>query len=126
MDVLGDPIKPFSSLDDSGGKNFDLADYAKEHPYMQTGKTTCATFRITKNKSYMVGVVVEYFGTGVYFRNEAEDRVDVSVPAVCEAAMCQFAKNYATNVVLLKPQRLVQQVKDDLQAALKAYESLQP
>ena len=74
-------------------------------------------FRIVKP---MISDVIDIFGMDVRFMNETDTHVDVSA-RVTEDAMFQFAKNYAPDVLVLEPQRLVERLWEDAEKTYKAY-----
>ena len=112
-----EPIRPFRELTTSSGRKLDLAQYMDEHIYMWSSDTSRVRFRITKSR---LNSVFDHFGKDVTFEKETEDEVEVSA-RVTEAAMLQFAKNYAPYVVVLEPASLVEEIKEDVRKTLKAY-----
>ena len=60
------------------------------------------------------------FGKDVRFSEETEETVCVSVN-VNETSMLQFAKNYAPDVVILEPEALREQIKEELKKGLDAF-----
>ena len=117
VQVLETRRKPFSKLKNSNGEGFNLADYMKNHIYMYASGDTRVKF---KTVPAMVTDVLDIFGKDVRFEEETKDYVVVSA-SVTEAAMIQFAKSYSPDVVILEPQRLVDQMKDWAKKVKKAY-----
>lgn len=115
--ILDTRRKPFSRLKDSNGRSFNLADYMKTHIYMYASGDTRVLFRI---KPAMVSDVIDIFGKDVRFEEETADHVTVSA-FVTEQAMIQFAKSYSPDVVILEPQRLVDEMKDWAKKVRKVY-----
>ncbi len=115
--ILDEKAKPFESLKWANGQKMDLADYMKKHVYMYSSEDTGVKFRIIKP---MISDVIDMFGKDVRFYDETEDKVCVKAN-VNEAAMIQFAKNYAPDVEVLEPIALREQVKDELKKALEVY-----
>ena len=68
----------------------------------------------------MVSDIIDIFGKDVTFTEETDDYVVVSA-LVTEGAMFQFAKSYSPDVVILEPQRLVDEMKDWAKKVKKAY-----
>ena len=69
----------------------------------------------------MVTDIIDVFGKEVRFEEETDTYVIVSTE-VTENAMIQFAKSYSPDVVILEPQRLVDEMKDWAKEVKKAYE----
>lgn len=116
--VLDDPVKPFETLDWAENGRLNLAKYMAEHVYMYSSDNVQVTFRIVKG---MVSDIIDMFGMDVRFSDETEDYVTVTAH-VNELAMKQFAKNYAPDVIILKPEELRAELKKDLKAAAEQYE----
>ena len=117
----GEPAKPFEELEGAGRAGLDLAKYMAEHVYMYSSANSRCTFRVTRP---MISDVIDMFGRGVEFVDETDDYVTVSA-RVNERAMWQFAKNFAPDVLILEPKRLVDQVREEARRTLEAYENLQ-
>ena len=116
--ILNDePIRPFADLTNTSGQKLDLGKYMDEHIYMWSSDTSRVRFRIEKSR---LNSVFDHFGKDITFEKETEDEVEVSA-RVTEAAMLQFAKNYAPYVVVLSPASLVEEIKEDIRKTLKAY-----
>lgn len=109
--------KAFSKLKDVNGDRFNLADYMKTHINMFATGDTRVKFKIVPR---MVTDIVDTFGKDVTFLEETEDYVVVSA-LVTEGAMFQFAKSYSPDVVILEPQRLVDEMKTWAKQVKKAY-----
>lgn len=109
------PITEISGLRDG----FDLSKYMSEHLYMFSGETAPVTFKV---KKIYADDVIDWFGKDVYFSNETNDEVTVST-RVNLNAMKIWAVQYGANVRVLKPKKLVDRVKEDLQQALRNYEN---
>lgn len=117
ISVLDTGRKPFSKLRDSNGNPFNLGEYMKTHIYMYSSGDTRVRFKIVPR---MVTDVIDIFGKDIRFEEESEEYVIVSA-GVTEAAMIQFAKSYAPDVVILEPQRLVDEMKDWAKKVKKEY-----
>ena len=115
--ILDEPGKPFSELKWSGNRKLDLAEYMKEHVYMYSSENVHVKFRIVKP---MITDVIDMFGKEVVFSDEDETHVTVAVKTN-ERAMEQFAKNFAPDVEVLRPENLRQKVKEELERAAEVY-----
>ena len=89
----------------------------KTHINMFATGDTRVKFKIVPR---MVTDIVDTFGKDVTFLEETEDYVVVSA-LVTEGAMFQFAKSYSPDVVILEPQRLVDEMKTWAKQVKKAY-----
>lgn len=116
--ILKEPVKPFETLKQSGGRNLDLAAYMREHPYMYSSENLRVKFRISKA---MISDIIDTFGSDVRFSDEDEKSVVVST-VTNEKSMEQYAKNYSPDVVVLEPESLREKIRVDLEQALKSYE----
>lgn len=118
LKILDEPVKPFETLMWSNGQPLDLAMYMKEHPYMYSSENVLAKFRVARP---MISDVIDLFGKDVIFSDEDETGVTASV-YTNEMALEQFAKNFAPDVVVLEPQRLRNQLKENLEKSLEFYQ----
>ena len=109
--------KAFSKLKDANGDRFDLAEYMRNHINMFSSGDTRVKFKIVPR---MVTDVIDTFGKDVSFLEETEEYVVVSA-FVTEGAMFQFAKACSPDVVILEPERLVNEMKDWAKKVKKAY-----
>lgn len=115
--ILDERIKPFKELEDSDGGRLNLNSYMKEHIYMYSSANEQVTFRIVRA---MISDVIDIFGGDIRFTDETQTHVTV-IAKVNLRAMFQFAKNYAPDVEVLKPESLRNEVKEELKKALEAY-----
>lgn len=115
--ILDTPIKPFESLDGAKNDLLDLSKYMTEHLYMFSSESVWVDFRIPRA---MIGDVIDLFGSDVRFSDETDTQVSVRA-YVNEMAMRQFAKAYAPDVVVLGPQGLVEQVREDTRKTWEMY-----
>ena len=115
--ILDTKRKPFNKLTDSHGNRFDLGDYMKNHIYMYSSGDTRVRFKF---KSVMVSNIIDIFGKEVRFEEENEDYTIASTK-VTEAAMIQFAKAHAPDVVILEPQNMVDEMTEWASEVKKAY-----
>ncbi len=115
--VTDERNRPFKELMNANGQDLNLGEYMREHIYMYSGGETRVRFRIVRR---MVTDVVDIFGKDVRFEDVTDDYVTVSA-TVTEKAMIQFAQNYAPDVVILEPQRMVDEMKDWIKKVRKVY-----
>lgn len=115
--ILEEKMKPFEKLRDANGGRLDLATYMKEHIYMYSSANEKVTFKIVKA---MVSDVIDIFGGDVSFKDETETHVIVTAK-VNVKSMIQFAKNYAPDVEVLKPESLREEIKEELRKAAAVY-----
>lgn len=109
--------KPFSKLADSNGNRFNLGEYMKKHIYMYSSGDVRVKFKIVP---VMVSDIIDIFGKEVSFEEETDTYVIVSAK-VTEAAMVQFAKAHAPDVVILEPQRLADEMSEWAERVKKVY-----
>ena len=95
----------------------DLATYMKEHIYMYSSANEIVTFKIVKA---MISDVMDMFGGDVSFKDETETHVIVTAK-INVKSMMQFAKNYAPDVEVLKPELLREEIKEELRKAMAVY-----
>ena len=117
--VLDDRIKPFETLDGAEEGKLDLAKYMAEHIYMYSSANTRVKFRIVKS---MISDIIDMFGMNVQLFDETDDSVTVTAH-VNEMAMKQYAKSYAPDIIILEPERLREEVKEELRFAAGQYEN---
>ena len=68
----------------------------------------------------MISDVMDMFGGDVSFKDETETHVIVTAK-VNVKSMMQFAKNYAPDVEVLKPELLREEIKEELRKAMAVY-----
>ena len=90
----------------------------REHPYMFSSDNIRAKFRADRG---MITDIVDMFGENAMFVDADENTVTVSTYAN-QMALEQFARNFAPNVIMLEPKSLVDKVRRDFEAILKAME----
>lgn len=117
IQILDETGKPFQELKWSGHHNLNLAEYMKEHVYMYSGGNVHVKFRIVKP---MISDVIDMFGKDVIFSDENETYVTVTTKTN-ERAMFQFAKNFAPDVEVLKPEKLRDSIREEFEKAVKVY-----
>ena len=111
--ILGEPVKKQKDLSET----INLPKHMAEHIYMFSGESARVSMRIEK---FLVGDVIDWFGKDVIFHNETEASVDVSVAANLEA-MRYWAMQYANHMEVLRPEKLREEIKKDLLAAVEKY-----
>ena len=116
LEILDEPAKPFESLPWAHGRSLDLAAYMREHPYMYSSENVRAKLKIVPA---MVSDAIDMFGKKVRLEQE-NGAVTVTLTAN-EMALKQFAKNFAPDVVVLEPQTLRDQVREELERGATAY-----
>ena len=84
---------------------------------MYTGESVPVTFRA---KKYLLTDLFDWFGREMQFLDETEDDVTVRVTVNYEA-MRKWALQYAVHVKVLKPEKLMEDVRKDIQQALENY-----
>jgi len=115
--LLDSPAKPQNKV--KGLENgFNLPKHMAEHLYMFSGGSIPVTFVA---KKYLLNDLLDWFGNDISFTDENETEVTVRVN-VNEQAMRRWAMQYALHIKILSPVSLVEQIKEDLTAALKNYE----
>ena len=111
--ILDEPVKKQKDLSET----INLPKHMAEHIYMFSGENARVAMRIEK---FLVGDVIDWFGKDVIFHNETETSVDVSVAANLKA-MRYWAMQYANHVEVLRPEKLREEIKKDLLAAVEKY-----
>ena len=111
--ILDEPVKKQKDLSET----INLPKHMAEHIYMFSSESVRVAMRIEK---FLVGDVIDWFGKDVIFHNETETSVDVSV-AVNLEAMRYWAMQYANHVEVLRPEKLREEIKKDLLAAVEKY-----
>jgi predicted DNA-binding transcriptional regulator YafY len=117
IEIVDEKAKPFEKLKWANGQKLDLSEYMKKHVYMYSSEDSIVKFKIVRP---MISDIIDMFGKDVQFYDEADDTVCVKAK-VNEAAMIQFAKNYAPDVEILEPLELRKQVKKELRKGYEAY-----
>ncbi len=117
IEILKDKRKPFEKLQEANGGSLNLNEYMKEHIYMYSSGNENVTFKIVKA---MISDVLDMFGDNVKFKDETDTHVTV-MTKVNVRSMKQFAKNFAPDVEVIKPEYLREEIKEELKKALEAY-----
>jgi predicted DNA-binding transcriptional regulator YafY len=95
----------------------DLPTHMAEHIYMFNGECGMVTF---KAKKYIINDIIDWFGTDVSFFKESEDEIRVAT-RVNYHAMKYWAMQYGYHVTVTSPPTLVEEIKNELNAAAKKY-----
>ena len=120
IQLLDTPVKPMKNVKRlEHGLN--LPKHMAEHVYMFTGESVPVTFRA---KKYLLTDLFDWFGKEMQFTDETEDEVTVRVTVNLDA-MRKWALQYALHVKVLKPERLVDMLKEDVKRAAEQYEVLE-
>lgn len=114
--VLEEDVKEIETV--SGGENFSIKDYIKEHIYMVSGKTVEVKLKIAKEK--YVNDVIDWFGKDIVVEKKNDD-VFVNLKAN-ETALVYWALQYGEHVEVVEPVETRQKTKEALISILKKYE----
>lgn len=114
--LLDTPAKP---KDQVKGLEYglDLPKHMAEHIYMFTGESVHVTFRA---KKHILGEVIDWLGRDIEILSETDDDFTARVTMNYEAMRC-WALQYARHVRILSPQRLVDQIKVDIEQSRSNY-----
>lgn len=114
--LLDTPVKPMKNVKGlEHGLN--LPKHMAEHVYMFTGESVPVTFRA---KKYLLTDLFDWFGKEMQFTDEKEEEVTVRVTVNLDA-MRKWALQYALHVKVLKPERLVDMLREDVKQAAEQY-----
>lgn len=116
IQLLDTPVKPMKSVKGLE-QGLNLPKHMAEHVYMFTGESVPVTFRA---KKYLLTDLFDWFGKDMQFTDETEEEVTVRVTVNLEAIR-KWALQYALHVKVLKPERLVDMLKEDVKRAAEAY-----
>ena len=114
LDSAARPSKQIKGLENG----INLPQHMSEHLYMFSGESESVTFRMQK---HIINDVIDWFGLDVNFFDETPEEVTARV-RVNLSAMRYWAMQYGRYVQILSPRSLVEEVKEDLRAALQQYE----
>ena len=85
---------------------------------MFTGESVPVTFRA---KKYLLTDLFDWFGKEMQFLDETEDEVTVRV-TVNQDAMQKWVLQYALHVTVVKPESLVNKIREDIRNAANNYQ----
>ena len=115
--LLDSPVKSMKKV--AGLENgLNLPKHMAEHIYMFAGKSVTVKFR---SADYIVGDIIDWFGTEISFSNEADGAVDVRVNVNEEAFFC-WAMQYGQHIEVLEPESLRSRVKTAAMEIARKYE----
>ena len=118
MEILDEPAKPLRTVKGyEGGINYKALGAAR--PYMYSDDPQWVEFLATPN---IVDQIVDWFGSDVKMKEQADGRVKVTLHASVNA-MEHWAAQYMNYVEVLSPKSLRDTMKESLKAALQKYES---
>lgn len=116
IQLLDTPVKPMKNMKGlEHGLN--LPKHMAEHVYMFTGESVPVTFRA---KKYLLTDLFDWLGKEMQFTDETEEEVTVRVTVNLDA-MRKWALQYALHVKVLKPERLVEMLREDVKQAAEQY-----
>lgn len=114
--ALDTPIKDIKTL--KGCENgFELPRHMAEHIYMFQGESVHVRFRVRKS---MISEVMDWFGDEVELKDDGEEYAKASVYVNFEA-MRRWALQFALDVQITSPKKLVEAVKADVEKAAAKY-----
>lgn len=113
---LDSPARHLNTIEETRN-GFDLPRHMAEHIYMFSGESVNVTFRA---KKHTLGDVVDWLGASLEILDETEDEFTARTRINYEAMRC-WAIQYARQVRVLTPQRLADQIRNDLKQALDSY-----
>ena len=116
IQLLDTPVKPMKSVKGLE-QGLNLPKHMAEHVYMFTGESVPVTFRA---KKYLLTDLFDWFGKDMQFIDETEEEVTVRVTVNLEAIR-KWALQYALHVKVLKPERHVDMLKEDVKRAAEYY-----
>lgn len=97
-----------------------LPKHMAEHIYMFSGESVRVEMRAEK---YIVSELIDWFGKDIEFKDESSDYVTAVVMSN-ETAIRKWAVQYALHVQITSPPELVNNIKQDINEAMKKYERL--
>lgn len=116
IELLEAPAKPMERV--KGLEHgLDVPRHMLEHIYPFSGETAPVTFRARR---YLLSEIIDWFGDGIQISDVTEDELTVRVTVDLEA-MRRWAVQYAVHAWVLSPERLVEAVREDIEAAAEHY-----
>lgn len=114
--LLETPRKPMNKVQGLE-HGLDLPKHMAEHVYMFSGE--CAPVKM-KIRKYLVDDVIDWFGKDVEFFDETEAEVNVRVKVNLNA-MRRWALQYSLHAKVFAPQKLAEQIAEDIRQAAENY-----
>lgn len=118
-EILDEPVKPKKQITDFVNGVFRLSEHMAEHIYMYGGKSERIIF-VADIK--MMDELVDWFGKDFTVTKISENKIRVRVRCN-EHAMIYWALQYGKDIVLEKPQSLIESVKNIAKKIVADYES---
>lgn len=69
----------------------------------------------------MVAELVDWFGNAIEFKNETDETV-VAIVTVNDVAIRKWALQYGLHIKILRPQSLVEEIKQDIKNVANNYD----
>lgn len=118
IEILEDKRKPMRDVEGLG-ENVNLDQYMSEHIYMFGGESQYVKLSF---KEAFLGEFIDWFGLdNITFQEKNQEEIIVRVKAN-RMAMRKWALRYALYVKVLSPLDLVDEIKEDIQKAMKNYD----
>ena len=114
--MLDTPVKPKSQVEGLED-GLDMQKYMAQNVYMFSGEVADVIFETSPS---MVSEVIDWFGKNVHFYERDDGQIECTVH-VSIKAMQYWAFQYATSIRVLRPQSLVEAIKQDLIKASAGY-----
>lgn len=116
IQILETPRKPLNKVE--GLKNgLDLGKHMAEHIYMFSGESIRVTLQAPK---WIINDLIDWFGKEIEFTDENNNLIKAIVH-VNENAMRKWALQYAHCVRVLTPEKLANDIKNDIAQAMNNY-----
>ena len=115
--IVDEPRRPASEIE-GYDESFSLAKHMSEHVFMFSDKAERVKFRMKKT---LLSELFDWFEPDMTFTDETEDEVTVSLLSSLQA-MRLWATQFAREVTILSPEKLVTQIRDDLKEAYEKYQ----
>lgn len=113
LKILESKVKPYRDIED-----FKPSRHMAEHIYMFSGESVRVKFRAAR---HIVGDIIDWFGTDVWFTNTTDETVDVSVTVNAEA-MKYWLLQFGPYTEVLEPTSLREKVRESVKEMYEKYE----
>lgn len=97
---------------------FDVADYTYKLFGMHTGEKTTVRLRCDRS---IVEPVLDRFSEDIFISDLSDDGWTINVEAVLSEALVTWIINYGNSITVLKPQKLIDMIKQRAEDVLKNY-----